>query len=62
MKILIDQIRKKQNLTQDELAKLSGVSKRCIRNYSTGKVDPALSILKKLADALDVQVSDLFVE
>lgn len=62
MKILIDQVRKNKNMSQIELATRSGVSERCIRNYSTGKVDPTLSILLKIANALGVSVSELFVE
>ena len=49
-------------MTQDELSALSGVSKRMIQNYIYGKSDPTLSKLKQIADALDVKVSDLFIE
>jgi len=62
MKLLFDQIRKEKNMTQDELSALSGVSKRMIQNYIYGKSDPTLSKLKQIADALDVKVSDLFIE
>ncbi|MHC1570918.1 MAG: CBS domain-containing protein [Methermicoccaceae archaeon] len=45
--------RKELNLTQVELAKLAGVSQPLIARIEAGNVDPRLSTLKKIVDALN---------
>lgn len=47
-------------LKQEELAKRIGVSKATISNYENGVTKPAFSKLPRIADALGVEVSDLF--
>lgn len=41
------------NLTQNELAKLAGVSQPLIARIEAGDVDPRLSTLTKIFDAFD---------
>ncbi len=53
-------LRKRFNLTQEELAKKIGVSKATISNYENDITRPACSKLPKLADAFGVSVRDLF--
>ena len=51
--------RKAIGLTQDQLAQKSGVATITIRQYETGKRQPRLEQLQKIADALDVSISYL---
>ncbi|MCK4796572.1 MAG: helix-turn-helix transcriptional regulator [Spirochaetes bacterium] len=52
-------IRKSKGLSQRDLAKLSGISNRMIGYYETNSVIPPINKLEKLANALDVSVSNL---
>jgi transcriptional regulator with XRE-family HTH domain len=50
------------NLSQIELAHMSGISERTIYNYEQTDTYPKPHILKKLADALNVSVSYLIAD
>ncbi len=53
-------IRHRKKLTIQALAKKAGnMSYTFLSNVETGKADPSLSTLKRLADALGVSVSEL---
>ena len=52
-------LRDKRNLSQRQLAALSGVSREYIARIELGQHDPTLSTLEKLAKALRVKVSAL---
>jgi len=52
-------LRKKHNLTQEELAKKSGVSRRTIALYETKPSKPPLHNIAKLAKALNVKIEEL---
>ena len=50
--------RKSKNLSQKELAKLSGLSESCISNIESGESSsPTLRSLVKYATALDIELS-----
>lgn len=51
--------RKIVGLTQKELGTLSGTSERTIQNYETGKRQPRIEQLQKIAPILKVSVTDL---
>lgn len=51
--------RKKQNLTQNELANILGVSEKSISNWETGRNMPDLSLFKALCENLDITINDL---
>lgn len=54
-------IREAQNLTQDELARISGVSRTTICNLENNSADNVtVKTLTKLADALGASVKDIF--
>jgi transcriptional regulator with XRE-family HTH domain len=56
-------IRHRKKLTIQALAKKAGnMSYTFLSNVETGKADPSLSTLKRLADALGVSVSELVKE
>lgn len=51
--------RKIKGYSQEELAKKTNLSKMSIRRYEKGERQPGIETLKKIAFALDCQVSDL---
>lgn len=55
-------LRIEKNLTQQELADMIGTVKSTISQYETCKREPVLSILIKLANALDVSIPYLIGE
>lgn len=55
-------LRIEKNLTQQELADMIGTVKSTISQYETCKREPVLSILIKLAKALDVDIPYLIGE
>ena len=58
--MMIRAIRHRQKLTLKMLAKKAGgMSYTFLSNVETGKADPSLSTLKRLATALGVSVSEL---
>lgn len=56
----IRKTREKQDLVQRELAEKAGVPVRTIGRIERGEVDVRLGTLKKIADALELTVRDLF--
>lgn len=55
-------IRKKKKLTQEQLAKMAGISRVTLSWIESGKVGIASTkTLSKLAEALNVSVRDLFL-
>lgn len=56
----VKEIREKKGLSQAELEKLSGVSASHIGYIERGEREPTVSVLCKLAKALDVSILDLF--
>jgi predicted transcriptional regulator len=48
----IKRLRKKHNLTQSELAKLSSVSQSLVAKIESGKIDPAYTSVRKIQDVL----------
>jgi transcriptional regulator with XRE-family HTH domain len=58
--ILIKQLKDRREslqVTQDTLADISGVSLRALKQLETGKGNPTLDTLSKLADALGLELS-----
>ena len=51
--------RKEQNLTQEQLAQLLGVSNKTISKWENGKCMPDYSIIQGLCDALHVTLPEL---
>lgn len=58
----ITQLRKQQNLSQDELAKKAGVSRTIIGNYERNTNRPSIEVLIKLAKVFNVSVDFLIGE
>lgn len=49
-----------QNLTQEGLRELTGISVDTIHRIESGRSDPKVSHLYRIAVALDMEVADLF--
>ncbi|MFC1976416.1 helix-turn-helix domain-containing protein [Chloroflexota bacterium] len=50
------------DLTQEELANLSGVNRSHLAGIETGSLNPSIKTVGKLAEALNISVADLFCE
>jgi len=58
----IAQLRKEQNLTQQQLAELTGMSQQSIASWEVGRLRVAVSMLPALARTLGVSVEALIGE
>ena len=54
--------RKRQGLSYERLAKKAGVHRTTISLVERGKQNPTLSLCKRLADSLDIKLSDIIAE
>ena len=61
MKNNIQLLRKAMNLSQEELATRTDVSRQTINSIETGKFDPSLPLVFKLLKTLDVSLEELFI-
>ncbi len=55
----IARMRKEKNMTQEELAKILGVTNKTISRWENGNYMPDLSLLKPLSEALDISLNEL---
>ncbi len=55
----LKQLRADRGITQEALAKKAGLSRVYVTRLETGKQDPSLTTLEKLAKALKVKVGEL---
>ena len=53
------QARVKKNLTQFEVAKRAGIHPNTYAKIERGEQDPSFATVKKLAKALDIDISDI---
>ena len=60
MKNRLREMRAKDNLTQDDLAKKVGVTRQTILAIENGKYNPSLDLAFKLAGLFKVKIEDLF--
>ncbi|MBP3271740.1 MAG: helix-turn-helix transcriptional regulator [Ruminococcus sp.] len=56
----LKQIRREKKLSQDELAKMVGVSRNTISSIETGQFSPTAKLALILCIALDKKFEDLF--
>ena len=52
----IKQRRETLNVTQEQLAEISGVGLRTLKQFESGKGNPTLQTLSKLADAMGLKL------
>ena len=55
-------LRQEKKISQEALADLCGLHRTYISDVELGKRNVSLENIDKIADALDISVSDLFVE
>lgn len=60
--ILLTKMLRRKNITQEQLAKKIDISQSMISHYMTGRALPGYTILKKIANALDCSVDDLYLK
>lgn len=60
LKNCIGFIRQEKNMTQEQLAEASGVSRNTISSIECNRHVPSILHALKIADALDVDVYDIF--
>lgn len=56
---ILKELRLERNMKQEDLAKLLGINKNTISKYETGKREPSIDMLIKIADIFDVSVDYL---
>lgn len=57
---VITQLRKKQNLTQTDLAKRVGMDRSYLNKIEQGKLIPSLKLLRNIAEELNAPIRDFF--
>lgn len=60
--IKVNEMRRRALLTQKELAEKANISRSYLANIESGKYNPSLKVLKRIADALGVNVVFLIQE
>ena len=61
MKNNLEEIRKKSNYTQEELADKLGVSRQTINSLENGKHNPSIQLAFKLAKFFNLSIEALFI-
>jgi putative transcriptional regulator len=61
MKTRIKELRARYNLTQEELAKKTGVRRETIVFLEKGKYNPSLQLAHDVAQVLKTTIEDLFI-
>lgn len=56
----IKEFRKAANLTQKELGEKMGLTESTVNQYESGKLNPTILTIQKIAAALEVEVYSLF--
>ncbi len=56
----LQDLRKKRNYTQWKLAEITGIDSKYLSRLESGASSPSFDMLKKLADALEVDIELLF--
>lgn len=56
----VKELRKKEDITQADLAREVDVSRQTVNAIETGKYDPSLELALKLADFFETEVEQIF--
>lgn len=60
IEILLREVRKKQNMTLEQLSKMSGISKGHLSKIERQERDPKLSTIIIISKALKVDITELY--
>jgi transcriptional regulator with XRE-family HTH domain len=55
----LSELRKKKNISQEELANALGITQGAVSAYETGRWEPSITTIKKMASILDCTVDEL---
>ena len=61
MKNRIEEIRKERGIRQDEFARLMGVSRQTISSLETGRYNPSIFLVYKIARCFDMSIEEIFI-
>ena len=61
MKNRMEERRKAQGMTQQQLAALLGVSRQTIISLESGKYNPSILLAHKIAQTFGVRIEDIFL-
>ena len=56
----IRELRKKQNLSQEKLAELSGITQKYLNLIEKGKVNPTILVVINLCKTLDIDLNTIY--
>lgn len=62
MKLRLREILKGRSMTLRAFSELSGISQPNLSNYLNGNVSPTLEMLTRIAEALEIPITELFEE
>ncbi len=60
VKILLKDIRKERNISLEQLAKMTGISKSHLNYIEKQEKEPTLSVIIRIAKALNIEEKDLY--
>lgn len=60
MKILLDEIMYKRNLTIRQVSIMTGIPKSTIADIASGRTIPRMDVMERLAIGLKMRISDLY--
>lgn len=61
MKNRIEEIRKEQNIRQEDFAKSMGVSRQTISSLENGRYNPSIQLAYKIAKYFDMTIEEVFI-
>lgn len=61
MKNRIEEIRKQKGITQEDFAKVLGVSRQTISSLETGRYNPSIFLAYKIAKCFDMTIEEIFI-
>lgn len=62
MKNKLAELRRSKKITQEELAQKVGVTRNCISRIENGASNGSINVLYNIAKALDVKISEIFLD
>lgn len=62
MKLRLREILKRRSITLTAFSELSGISQPNLSNYLNGNVSPTLDMLTRIAETLEIPITELFEE
>ena len=58
----LTELRKKKNISQEELAKALDISQGAVSAYETGRWEPSITTIKKMSTILDCTIDELLTD